>query len=222
MRHGTGLLLGCAPGVAPLTVLYFKNSGAGAIGDLQLNVAPADLDTLTGWQIVDNEATPAADQYSELIFNVLRAEATFGGTAQPNAAPSGDYWRTTTPISGHIAPGEWDIFTAINFPDGYPDGSWRLRYRIYYSANSDMSSATEITSGAAESSTYIAVVPRTPFVTTFTAGSISLTNKYIAVQAALRVIGPSTVGVSQTMKLTVGLIDGGSYILPPAGTNLHP
>ena len=152
--------------------------------------APATSTLTTGWHV---DAT-AAGNYSRMAKGVVRLAGTFSGTAQPSGGPDStlkDCWRTENKWTVSEPAGDWTIpIPVIASAAGEEGAQVAVVVRLWYSANADGSTPTEITSGATVGTTVTALQSEAAQVSTATIalGAVSFTAKYIFLQVALKVV----------------------------------
>jgi hypothetical protein len=170
---------------------WFPTNGVTVDGWPLLQVgglAPADATTSQGWYVEG----VAAGQFSRMEAGVIRAAETFGATPQPSGGPDNtlkDGYRTENKWTVSEPPGDWTFpIPAIAVLGA--GASVRLRIRLWVSDNADMSSPTEVTSGAVVGTSITDLQAGTASLSTCTAtlGAVAFTAKYIQLQIAAETV----------------------------------
>ena len=172
---------------------WFPLSTTTADGWLKLQVggtAPADATLGTGWHV----DALAAGQYARMAAGVVRLSSVFSGTAQPSGGPDSslkDCFRTENKVTVDIPAGTWTVpIPFIASAAGQEGAQAAVCVRLWYSANADGSTPTEITAGATVGTTVTNLQSEAAQVSTVTIslGAVAFTAKYLFVQVALKVV----------------------------------
>jgi hypothetical protein len=147
-----------------------------------------------GW-IVSTGTTNRSKWASGTGSGTERAASTFDATTYPNGTLDTtlfDAWRTTNTYNGNFSSANWTVqgtLRAVTNNGGTETGV--LYVRLFRSANTDGSSATEITSAAQASATSAALQTASDVnvTVTFNPGAFSVTNEYLFFQIAWGRVG---------------------------------
>jgi hypothetical protein len=126
--------------------------------------------------------------HSEYFVGVERAASTFTGTTVPDGSldtTNFDAFRSTNPYTGDFASANWTFTFNVCSVTSTTGQDGRIRFRLF-KANSDGSSATEITSAQQQGAliTDLAASPGNESGLTFNPGAFSIDNQYLFVQIA--------------------------------------
>jgi hypothetical protein len=183
--EGTALSGFAIKAAALFLTLYLNNPvQGGSLAGLLDVTAPTASTSTTGWTVGTNSAV-----YSRMTYNAEIPTGNFTATVQPSGVPvnSGeDCYRLSAVTTGQFSAGTWysSISALAVSSGGIQDG--RARFRLYRSANADLTSATLLTQGTMVGSLVTGLatnVAQSSSASTFIAAS-NLTNEFLIMQIA--------------------------------------
>lgn len=167
---------------APHAGTTFRNLQEGG------SVAAATLG-LSAWHIGTGHVGDYALFWSRN--NVTTGSGAWTTSALPSAAPTtantGDGWRSTNTITGQFANTDWLVKLGLRSIDAAFTGTLTIYVKLWKSANSDMSSATQIGSGTASASTtnLTTIADDVININVSPGGITTFTNEYLYLQCAI-------------------------------------
>jgi hypothetical protein len=173
--------------------------------------------TTAGW-IVSTGTTNRSKWASGTGSGTERAASTFDATTYPNGtidnATLFDCWRTQNAYTGDFASANWTVQGAMRAVTDGGTATGVLYVRLFRSANTNGSSATEITGAAQASATSaaIATTADTNVTITFNPGAFSVTNEYLFFQIAWGRVGAGGMTTSDVHFRTGSASGTGSQI----------
>lgn len=181
-------------------------SGVGATGPFSLQ----DGGSTSSFPLTTQRFIPGTFTSGYATMQTSAPASTFTSTVQP-ASPLGteDSFRSESPISGVFVAGLWSFAVhAISVNANY-NGTGKVRFRLWKSANANGASATEITTSVAEGTvgnlTTAASSP-TSFSSTFP--TVAFSNQYLFLQVGFQIVSAT----GNTANSDVAIITGNSAI----------